>query len=125
MQHLLQFSLPVHACRLLEVPRQLFVCLIWLILLSVPAAGFSCVLSRLFTGPMLAVNIAGAAFLALNVYFNFAAAILRHPGMSLPWPVYCGPDCTLLHSQVENDIALQSHKYPIEWNRDAIFKASV
>ena len=74
---------------------------------------------------MLAARIAGAAFLALNVHFNFAAAILRHQACLFPAQYISGPDCTLLHSQVENDIALQSHKYPTEWNRDAIFKASV
>ena len=60
--------------------RQLFVCLICLILLSVPAAGFTCVLPQLLSGPLLALNIAWSAFLAVNIYFNYAAAILRHPG---------------------------------------------
>ncbi len=60
--------------------RQLFVCIIWLVLLSVPAAGFSCVLPRLFTGPALLLNMAWSAILAINILFNFGAAILRHPG---------------------------------------------
>ncbi len=54
---------------------------IWLVLLSVPSLGFTCVLPRLLTGPALFLNIAWAASLALNILFNFAAAILRHPGL--------------------------------------------
>lgn len=57
-------------------------CVIWLVLISVPSLGFSCVLPRIFTGPALFLNIAWAASLALNILFNFGAAILRHPGLS-------------------------------------------
>ena len=53
---------------------------IWLVLLSVPSLGFTCVLPRILAGPALFLNMAWAASLALNILFNFAAAILRHPG---------------------------------------------
>ena len=56
-------------------------CLIWLVLFSVPSLGFSCVLPRLFTGLALFLNTAWASYLAINILFNFAAAILRHPGL--------------------------------------------
>ena len=79
---LTEFASCLHdLCRLLQGVRQLFVCVIWLVLFSVPSLGFSCVLPRLFTGPALFLNIAWAATLAMNIFFNFGAAILRHPGV--------------------------------------------
>lgn len=78
------FSILPCLCRVAHGMRRLFVCLVWLILLSVPAAGFTCVLPRLMSGPLLALNIAWSAFLAVNIYYNYAAAILRHPGTQQP-----------------------------------------
>jgi hypothetical protein len=54
-----------------------FVCVL---LISVPLLGFTYVLPTVCSGWILALNFLWATFLAINVYFNFAAAASRLPG---------------------------------------------
>ena len=60
--------------------RRAFVGIIILVLLSVPTLGFAYLLPRLFSGLTLALHVGLSCLLALNIYFNFVAAIIRHPG---------------------------------------------
>ena len=67
-------------CRLLKKLRQLFVCLMWGILTSIPVIGMPFVLPHLVSGPGLFLHYVWDVLLGCNVYFNYWAAIFHHPG---------------------------------------------